>query len=217
MIEQDKPRLPEGSRRIDTNGKAELPPPAQARGGNAFPNIPLFAHTGERFRLYEDLIKDRIVVLHFFTIRGQKAFPSVRHMENIAKHLKGRLGSEVFIYSVSQDIRDTPARLKHFAARYEVPKGWYFLTALPEDVEALSDRLQRSACNHRGSHSPRMVHYGNGGVGMWGAFGVDSDPAFAAERVSWVATAEGPVPAGAPRRAGPRRLGNDFAHHNRET
>lgn len=217
MIEDKKTTLFPNSRRIDPNGKSTLPPAAQARGGNAFPNIPLFAHTGEKFHLYEDLIKDRIVVLHFFSIRGQKAFPSLRHMEAIAGHLEGRLGKDTFIYSVSQDIRDTPARLKRFAERFTVPKGWYFLTALPEDVEALSDRLQRAACNRHGTHSPRLVHYGNGGVGVWGGFGIDSDPAFAAERISWVALGDTSGEPGAPRRAGPRRMGKDFSAHNRET
>ncbi len=219
MIEDNKTGLFSSSRRIDPTGKPSLPPSAQARGGNAFPNVPLFAHTGERFQLYEDLIKDRIAVLHFFSIHGQKAFPSIKHMERIASHLKGRLGRDTFVYSVSQDIRDTPSRLKRFASHFDVPKGWLFLTALPEDVEALSDRLQRSACGRHGAHSPRLVHYGNGAVGVWGAFGIDSDPAFAAERVSWVSLGDAAADrvAAAPRRAGPRHIGEDFTSLNRDT
>ena len=203
------------SRHIEAN-HSNLPPAAQARGGNAFPNIPLFSHRGERFRLYEDLIKNRIVVLHFFSIHGQKQFPSIAHMTRIVKQLKGRLGEDVFVYSISQDIRDTPARLKRFASKIEVPQGWELLAALPEDVMALSDRLQRSACSsgRHGSHSPRLVHYGNGGVGMWGAFGIDSDPAFAAERISWVVG--GRVVSATPKRAGPRRLGTGGGGNNRE-
>ena len=32
------------------------------------PNVPLVAHTGETFNFYDDLVRDRIILLNFFVV-----------------------------------------------------------------------------------------------------------------------------------------------------
>jgi len=199
--------------------KPDTPPPAQARGGDYFPNIAVHSHTGEQFMFYDDLVKNRVVLINFMSIREHAAFPATTHLARIADKLGEQLGRDVFIYSVSTDPgRDTAERLKKFAKQNgAMRKGWHFLSTKKESVESVSYRLykHKGHVGHSKGHPSRLVHYGNGGVGIWAAFGVDSEPGFAASRVSWVKN--GTENTGVLRRAGPRRLSESVIGHNRMT
>lgn len=207
--------------------KGLTPPPTQARGGDYFPNVLVRSHRGEKFRLYDDLIRNRVVMINFMSLGAHDKYPVSQHLSQIAERLGPRLGRDVFMYSITTDPeRDTPARLKELAERYGDKKGWHFLTASKDNIEAVSGRLFKHGGNAGGgnvcvapgqdsSHPARLVHYGNGSLGIWGAFGVDCNPELAVERLSWVEN--GKKPTGALRRAGPRRLAADFMTQNRET
>lgn len=197
-----------------------VPPPAQARGGNHFPNVDMIAHTGERFRLYDDLIRNRVVMVNFMSIKGHEGFPATEHLARIADRLGPALDRQVFIYSITTDpVNDTPERLKAFAARFGARPGWYFLTSArreadkaKRDTATASRRLYKHGA-HMGGHPPRIVHYGNGGVGVWGAFGVDVEPGTVVERIAWLQP--GTKQSDALRRGGPRRLDQPTPGHNR--
>lgn len=179
--------------RIEPQGPE--PPPTQGRGGNVFPNIEVCSHTGARFRLYDDLIKDKVVMINFMSIKRHKSFPVTQYLAAIAERLGARLGQEMFMYSITTDPDyDSPARLSAFAKEFGTRHGWHFLTSSERNIEAVGQRLRSHAnhgpggacsCESLGKAS-RLVHYGNGGVGIWGAFGADSDPDLAVERFSWV-------------------------------
>lgn len=201
---------------VDENGEA--PPPTQARGGNVFPNVTAYSHTGRQYKLYDDLIRGQVVLVNFLSIRGHRDYPVTEHLARVAERLGDRLGRDVTICSITTDPEhDTPARLRELAEQYDAVKpGWHFLTTSTDDVAAVAKRLYKHGAHagHAAAHPMRMVHYGNGGIGVWGACGVDCDPDLLVERLSWVQP--GTQPSGAPRRAGPRRLGDDLAGHNRE-
>jgi cytochrome oxidase Cu insertion factor (SCO1/SenC/PrrC family) len=195
-----------------------LPPATQGRGGDYFPNIVVYSHRGGTFHLYDDLIHDKVVMVNFMSIKGHEAYPVTGHLVRIADRLGNQLGCDVFMYSITTDPEhDTPKRLQALARHYGADRpGWYFLTTSRNSVLAVSKRLFKHGAHvgHAGEHPIRMVHYGNGGVGIWGAFGADTEPGFAVERVSWVKN--GTQPGGTMRRAGPRRLDdNTSAGHNR--
>ena len=85
------------------------PPPTQGRGGNKFPNAEVIAHTGERFFLHDDLIKGRVVMVNFMSIRGHDGFPATDHIARIADRLAGDAG--VTCSSIrSRPIRNTTRR-----------------------------------------------------------------------------------------------------------
>lgn len=166
------------------NGTRALP--TQAGGQYYFPNIIVYSHTGEKFRLFDDLIRDKVVTLNFMSIRGHQYFPVTEHLARIADHLGDRLGRDIYMLSITGDPdNDTPERLLTLAKACGANrKGWYFLTtASPHNVSAISDRLglYRSTRNGLLGHPQRLVHFGNGGVGLWAAFGVDYAPELAVE------------------------------------
>lgn len=205
--------------------KGDKPPATPARGGDRFPNARVFDQHGDSHLLYDDLIhQDRVSLVHFINLEQQHQFPSCDHMARIVQRLAGQIGRQVFVYTLATNPqRDRPTALAALARRYQAPKGWYFLVAARPEVQAVSDRLHRHK-THSGhlnrdfdfAHPTRLVHYGNGKVGIWSAFGIDSHPEFVAERIAWLQSRRQQT-AQTHRRRGPRRLADDDPRlgHNR--
>jgi cytochrome oxidase Cu insertion factor (SCO1/SenC/PrrC family) len=117
-----------------------------------------------------------------------------------------QLGKQVHMYSVSIDSEnDTPERLAAYAKEHTIPDGWHLLTTTPENSKQITDRFGKhlSGHHHEGVNL-RMVHYGNGGVGLWGAFASEADPDLTVTRLSWVQN--GQKSGTTLRRAGPAKL-----------
>ncbi len=185
--------------------KALLPPPAQGRGGNHFPDVSLTSHTGKVFNFYTDLIRDKVVLLHFMSLESQKQFPSLDHLSQVAQRLGEKLGKDVNMYSISIDPEnDTQEKLAAYAQDHSIPVGWHLLLPSGDGHKLITERFAKHLSNHHGGTNMRMVHYGNGGAGIWGAFAADSDPDLAATRLSWVQN--GQRKDNEIRRAGPVKL-----------
>ncbi|MEM7026294.1 MAG: SCO family protein [Pseudomonadota bacterium] len=193
---------------LTTVGGCALPPPTQGRGGDDFPEFTVYSHTGEAFALHRDLIKGRVVLVNFFTILQHPLYPATEHLLRVADQLGDRLGSEVFIYSITLDPdNDTPLRMRRFALDHGVPEGWLFLSAVGEWVEALTRRLfkTKALCGYAYGHPANVVHIGNGTIGLWSRFVADIDPGLARDKIVRLIPKESDSEPGAPRRAGPTR------------
>jgi protein SCO1 len=191
---------------IPTTGSCALPPPTQGRGGDDFPEVAVYSHTGERFRFYRDLVQGRIVIVNFFTLLQHPLFPVTGHLLRVAERLGDRLGRDVFMYSITLDPdNDSPLRLRSFALQSDVPDGWLFLSSTTASVEAVTRRLfkTKTMCGFAFGHPANIVHFGNARVGLWSRFVADIDPDLAVRKISWVEE-RGPS-TGPPRRAGPMR------------
>lgn len=188
------------------------------RKQRSIPDVPGIAHTGEAFRFYGDLVKDKVVAINFMSIRGESEYPVMAKMAKIAHLLGNKLGRDVFLISVTRDPGyDTPERLATFATEHRIPKGWLLVNCSAEGVSALQARIYHlhhhegatpsghSAVSQGGKHpTADTVFYGNGGLGLWSNFPVDIHPDEALRHIAWVMPGKKPV--GQPRRAGPRRL-----------
>lgn len=194
------------------------PPPTQARGGDNYPPVLLTSQTGKHYRFYEDLVHGKLVAIHFTSLEREKHFPALARMKRIADRLGPKLGREYQFYTITTDPKnDTPKALRAYAEKNGLARpGWLFLNAGGvKAVSDLSDRLLHPmpGMNHGGPNSA-LLYYGNGSVGLWGAFPLmqDNDD-LAIQRLSWIRSRSAPV--ALPRRAGPRILGNDFTSPNR--
>ena len=105
------------------------------------PNVPLVAHTGETFNFYDDLVRDRIVLLNFFVVgctegRCPATNATLRKVQDMFGE---RMGKDVFFYSVTlQPEQDTVPILKEYAEDiFEVKPGWLFLTGKQSDIDTL--------------------------------------------------------------------------------
>ena len=66
---------------------------------------------GEKMRLYSDLLKDRVVVIHsFFSTCPGSCVPLIRNMQKLQTALGDKVGKDVYLMSVSVDpMMDTPS------------------------------------------------------------------------------------------------------------
>ncbi len=125
---------------IDATGR----PLSRAAQRGWLPNVPLTAHTGETFHFYDDLVRDRIILLNFFVVQCREGrCPAVNQTLRKVQDMMGdRMGRDVFFYSVTlEPEKDTVPILKEYAEDiFEVGPGWLFFTGTHKDIELLRRR-----------------------------------------------------------------------------
>lgn len=112
-------------------------------GANYFPNVPLITHEGKTVRFFDDLIKDKVVVINFIYTSCPDSCPlETARLREVQGILGDRVGRDVFMYSITIDPeRDTPEVLKKYTERYRVGPGWLFLTGKEADITLLRKKL----------------------------------------------------------------------------
>ncbi|MEE9337128.1 MAG: SCO family protein [Methylococcaceae bacterium] len=138
-------------------------------GADYFPNIPLTTHEGKNVRFFDDLIKDKVVVINFiYTHCGDSCPLETAQLTKVQKIMGDRVGKDVFFYSITIDPKnDTAEALKEYRARFKAK--WTFLTGKKEDIILLRkklglyiDEIQDGSNNHNVS-----LIIGNQTTGRW--------------------------------------------------
>jgi protein SCO1 len=141
---------------------------AQMRRGPGFlPNLPVVDQDGRQLKFYDDLIKDKVVVIMFIYTSCTDICPiTTSRMTQIEDNLGGALGRDIFIISITVDpVNDTPERLKAYSKTFGTGPGWTFVTGKPEDIRAINYRLgERSKV--LSEHRNEIV-LGNDVTGEW--------------------------------------------------
>jgi protein SCO1/2 len=106
---------------------------------NHLPNIELVAHDGRKVRFYDDLVKDRKVVINFMYAECEKiCIPVTANLARAQRMLGDRVGHDIFFYSITlKPDQDSPEHLRHYAQMHHVGPGWLFLTGNKRDIEEL--------------------------------------------------------------------------------
>ena len=158
-----------------------------------FPNVRLTTHEGKSVRLYDDLIKDKIVLINFMYAHCQGVcIPVTANLRKVQKLLGPRVGRDIFMCSFTlKPTEDTPDVLRAYAQRHNIGPGWSFLTGYPDDLEMLRRRLgftdpdparDADKTNHTG-----MVRFGNEPLQLWAAFpGMSQKPEAIVQEILWV-------------------------------
>lgn len=157
-----------------------------------FPNFELTTHEGKRVRFYDDLIKDKIVVLNFMYVKCEGVcMPVTMNLKKVQKLLGGRVGRDIFMYSITlKPDEDTPRALKRYVQMHRIKPGWTFLTGKPDEVNKLrrslgfkdaKTKLDRDLTNHTG-----MVKYGNEGRQWWAMFPGEANAPWIVECILWM-------------------------------
>ncbi|HET6851213.1 MAG TPA: SCO family protein [Pyrinomonadaceae bacterium] len=107
------------------------------------PNVELITQDGKKVRFYDDLVKDKRVVIQFMFTRCKDICPVItHHLVEVQQMLDGRVGRDIFFYSISlSPEEDSPRDLKAFAKKHGTGPGWTFLTGRPEDILNLRKSL----------------------------------------------------------------------------
>lgn len=143
---------------------------AEARRRRLFPNVVLRTHENKAVRFYDDLIKDKTVMINFmYAACKDDCLLTTANLIQVQKILGDRIGRDIFFYSITLDpAHDTPAVLKRYAHRFRVRPGWLFLTGTKDDI----GRLRRAfgddpSQDIRRSQHLNMVRYGIEPLERW--------------------------------------------------
>jgi len=155
-----------------------------------FPDITLLTQDKRKVRLYEDLVKDKIVTINFFYAQCEGICPVVMaNLVQVQKLLARRRPVSMISITLKPE-EDSPAVLKEYAEMHQIKPGWTLLTGNPADIERLrkslgftnpEPQLDRDKSQHIGN-----IRYGNEPLMEWAACAGMSTPEWIAENISWV-------------------------------
>ena len=133
-------------------------------------DLVLIDQHGDEMKFVSDVIADRIVVMDFVYTTCTTVCPVISAVfGQMQKKLGDQLGDEVVLLSVSVDpVRDTPKRLKAYAARHNAKPGWIWLTGHKRTMDKVLDGLGAYSPNFE--DHPAMVLVGDARSGEWSRF-----------------------------------------------
>jgi len=173
------------------------PPDSAARV--EVPDVELVDQDGRAVRIRSLLLSGKPVVVSFVFTTCTTICPMLSTIvSRVQKDLGDRAGREVSIVSITVDPgRDTPARLKAYAARHHAGAGWTWLTGGRGQVEQVLRGMGAYTPNF--ADHPPMVLVGDGKGGWTRLNGFPSQATIVAQ----VDAYQG-APAGRPVAAAPR-------------
>ena len=162
-----------------------------------FPNIELTTSEGRKVRFYDDLLKDKIVVINLMYADCDGICPvTTANLKRVRTLLRERVTKDVFIYSLTlRPEQDTPAALKAYANMQDVrDPHWLFLTGKPDEVDLLRHKIgfadpdpevDRDKSRHSG-----MLRYGNEATCVWGTCQGSAEPEWIAQEIGFAVPRE---------------------------
>ena len=156
-----------------------------------FPNVVLTTHEGKKVRFYDDLIKDKIVLINMMYASCEGVCPRITaNLQQVQKLLGDRMGRDIFFYSITlKPEKDTPVVLREHVKMHKIKPGWLFLTGAPADIERLRRKLgfvdpdpvvDKDTSNHIGN-----IRYGNEALMVWASCPGLSKASAIAEAFAW--------------------------------
>jgi protein SCO1/2 len=155
------------------------------------PNIPLVTHEGKEVRFYDDLVKNKVVMLNFFYALCGDVCPAVTaNLVEVQKMLGEQVGRDIFMYSFTlRPEADDVLAIQNYRDTFGAGPGWTFLTGKPDDIEKLRRGIgftnpipeqDNDTTQHIGN-----VRYGNEPLMLWAACPGMAKPSFIVESVTW--------------------------------
>ena len=142
-------------------------------GREYFPNYKLITHEGKELRFFDDIIKDKIVLINFiYTNCNNSCSLETARLKRVQNILIKKMGTEIHFYSISIDPdNDSVEVLKKYHDKFSLDKNWFFLTGNKIDVEKIQRKfgLSSGALKNKDNiedHSLSVI-IGNQKTGQW--------------------------------------------------
>jgi protein SCO1/2 len=165
--------------------------------GSYFPNVVLRTHEDKLVRFYDDLLKEKIVVINFmYTACGDICPGMTQNLVEVQRLLGERVGRDIFMYSFTlQPLLDTPELLKAYADTFAVGPGWLFLTGAPGDIELLRRKLgfvdSDPVSDAEFEQHIGIVRFGNEALDRWAGCPALTTPEEIAREILWMEPLKG--------------------------
>jgi protein SCO1/2 len=178
-----------------SNGKRQFAPPLSGREvmrRRYFPNTELVTSDGEKVRFYDDLLKDKIVILNMMYAKCDGVCPTtIANLKAARKILRREINHDIYVYSITiKPEQDSPEALKAYARMHGVDDPqWLFLTGKPDDVDLLRHKLgfadSRPEVDRDKTRHSGMVRYGNEPLAIWGMCQGSAEPEWIADEIGF--------------------------------
>ena len=156
------------------------------------PNVTLFTQDNKCVSFYDDLVKDKAVMLNVFYANCEGVCPAITaNLVKVQKLLGPRVGRDIFMYSITlKPEEDDVKTLKMYETMHGIGPGWTLLTGKPDDVELLrrslgftnpNKNIDRDKSQHIGN-----IRYGNEPLMLWAACPGMAHAPWIVESISWV-------------------------------
>ena len=147
-------------------------PTVASKGSGYFTNALLRTHENKQVKFYDDLIKDKHVIIHLMYASCEGVCPAATaNLKRLHKALKDRIGRDIFMYSITlKPQEDTPEKLKQYVEMHGVKPGWLFLTGDPYDIETIRFRIfnwQHPGIDSDVNQHTRMIRVINDSINRW--------------------------------------------------
>ncbi len=157
-----------------------------------FPNFELVTQDGKKLKFYDDVLKDKIVILNMMYADCQGVCPTITmNLKRVQKIVKQEFTKPIFIYSMTiKPEEDSPAKLKEYAKMHGIKDpNWQFLTGDPHEVDMLRHSLgfadpDPQVDKDKSKHSG-MLRYGNEPMSIWGMCQGSAEPDWIAQEVGF--------------------------------
>lgn len=108
-----------------------------------FTDLKLTTHEGKVVRFYSDILRDRVVLIHFFYTNCKTvATLQTKVLSDLQPLLGERLGKDIFLVSITVDpARDTLEHTRAYAKAFAPRPGWTFLTGSKVNVDWVNYKL----------------------------------------------------------------------------
>ncbi len=132
-----------------------------------FPNLVLLTQDNKPVHFYDDLLKDKVVLINFlFTTCKGVCSPMTANLARVQKYLGERVGKSVLMLSITVDPdTDQPPVLKKYADSFHAQPGWYFLTGEKKNLDEVLYKLG-GYVEDKQEHSSLLI-IGNVKTGEW--------------------------------------------------
>jgi protein SCO1/2 len=166
--------------------------PRERLAERSFPNVTLTTHEGKKVKFYDDLLKDKIVLINFMYVKCEGTCPgTTANLVKVQKLLGERVGKDIFMYSITlKPEEDSPEVLKAYAKAYKVGPGWQFLTGDTKDIELLRQKLgfidRDPVRDANKSNHITMLRWGNEPHTLWAGCPASLAPAKIVKEISLV-------------------------------
>jgi protein SCO1 len=132
-----------------------------------FKDIVLTDQNGHRVRLYEDVMKDRTIVMNSFFASCKGSCPIMTQTyTSLQDRFADHVGKDLMLVSITVDPKnDTPLRLAEYARKAKAKKGWILLTGTPDEVTRALKKIGQYSETPE-SHLNVMI-VGNDKTGLW--------------------------------------------------
>jgi protein SCO1 len=138
-----------------------------AWGQSYFTNLEVVDQNGRKLRFYDDVLKNKQVVVSFIYTTCKELCPiSTARLVTVKDLLERRADSKVTFVSISVDPKfDTPEKLKAYAEAFGTGDDWLLLTGKPDVMKTIASRLGNRE-EKKEQHRSEVV-LGNAKTGDW--------------------------------------------------